>query len=134
MRQIFLLSLLAVTLAASPIHWYKNYPDALSEAKKTNKILMLFLTRPGCKSCAYMRDRVLTERDVQAYLGAHFVTAELPIRDAGLPEKYRVKVSPVFTFLDAGEDEIVEQIQGGKKAPQFLQTLKSVIRDNPQFH
>ena len=134
MRPALLLLLLAIAVTAAPIRWYGDYATACAEARKTHKPLMLFLTRPGCKSCAYMRDRVLTERDVQAYLGAHFVTAELPIRDAGLPEKYRVKVSPVFTFLDAGEDEIVEQIQGGKKAPQFLQTLKSVIRDNPQFH
>ncbi len=133
MRQIFLLSLLAVTLAASPVHWYKNYPDALNEAKKTNKILMLFLTRPGCKSCAYMRDKVFTDKKVLAYVGTHYVAAELLIHAPSLPKEYWMKFSPVFTFIDPKEEEIVEQLIGGKDAPHFLEMLKRVQQENPQL-
>ena len=133
MRPLFMLSLLALTLAAAPIRWVDDYEKAFAEARASHKPLMLFLTRPGCKSCAYMRDEVFADRAVQAYVTTHFVAAELPIRGPGLPEKYRVGVSPVFTFLDAGNDEIVEQIIGGKKAARFLETLREIIEDNPQF-
>ena len=128
-----MLSLLALTLAAGPIRWVNDYHQAFAQARAAHKPLMLFLSRPGCKSCAYMHDKVFTDMKVQAFVNAHFIAAELPIRDPGLPEKYQVKVSPVFTFLDAGADEIVEQITGGKKPARFLETLQQVLEDNPQF-
>ena len=133
MRPFFLLALLALALAAEPIRWVDDYDRAFAQARAAHKPLMLFLTRPGCKSCTYMREAVLTDDAVQAYVNARFIAAELPIRAPGLPEKYRVEVSPVFTFIDPAEDEIVEQIIGGKKAAPFLKTLQGVIADNPQF-
>ena len=133
MRPLPFLLLLCLTLAAAPIRWYGDYAAAFAAARETHKPLMLFLTRPGCKSCAYMRDKVFTDGAVQAYVNAHFIAAELGNADSGLPQRYRMKVTPVFTFLDADEDEIVEQIVGGKNAPHFLETLETVREDNPQF-
>jgi hypothetical protein len=133
MRPLLILSLLTLTLAAAPIRWYDSYKEAAAQAREAHKPLMLFLSRPDCKSCAYMHEKVFTDKKVQAYVRKHFIAAELPIRDPGLPAKYRMKVSPVFTFLDATQDEIVEQIVGGKKAAYFLETLRQVVEDNPQW-
>ena len=65
--------------------------------------------------------------DVQRYLADNFVTADLYILDTELPPRYRVKMSPVFTFIDPQEDAIIEQIQGGRRAARFLDTLKRVV-------
>ena len=133
MRLFILPALLALSLAAAPIRWIGDYGTAAAQAKSAHKPLMLFLTRPGCKSCIYMREKVLTDAKVQDFVNRYFIAAELPIQDSGLPKEYRVEVSPVFTFIDAGEDEIVEQIIGGKNAPHFLEMLKRIRKDNPQF-
>jgi len=133
MRPFVLLTLLALTLGAAPVRWVGDYETAFAQARAAHKPLMLFLSRPDCRSCTYMREAVFTDNAVQAYVNARFIAAELPIRDPGLPEKYRVEVSPVFTFIDPAEDEIVEQIIGGKKAMPFLKMLQDIIADNPQF-
>lgn len=129
MRLTVLLSLLTLMLFAEPIRWYDHYDEAFAAAKKTHKPLMLFLTQPRCGTCAFMKEKVLSDPAVQSYVRRHFIAAELNAGDAGLPKKYRVKVTPVFTFIDPGSDEIVEQTVGGKKAPRFLETLESVIDD-----
>lgn len=133
MRRFILFFSLSLTLAAAPIQWYGDYAKAYAQAHETHKPLMLFLTREGCKSCAYMREQVFTDKKIRAYVNAHFIAAELPNGDRSLPAPYRVKVAPVFTFIDTDEDEIVEQIIGGKKPASFLKLLESILEDNPQF-
>jgi len=134
MKRIILFFSLSMTLAAAQIQWYGDYAKAYAQAHESHKPLMLFLTREGCKSCAYMREHVFTDKAVQDYVSAHYIAAELPNGDSSVPAPYRIKVAPVFTFIDTGEDEIVEQIIGGKKAAAFLELLESIIDDNPQFH
>jgi thioredoxin-related protein len=133
MRPLLLAALFASVLCAEPVRWIGDYDAAVAEAKKTHRLLMLFLSKPHCKSCRFMKEKVLTDQKVQSYLQAHFVSAELDLNDRTLPEKYRMRLSPVFTFLDPEADEIVEQIIGGKKAPAFLETLQDIIEENPQF-
>lgn len=129
MRLPLLLIVTVVLLSAAPIRWHGDYDGAFAEAKRTHKPLLLFLTQPHCRTCAYMKKDVLTDPAVASFVNAHFVAAELGMQDNGLPKRYRVQVSPVFTFIDPQEDEIIEQIQGGRKPDRFLDTLESVIDD-----
>jgi thioredoxin-related protein len=110
-----------------------DYDSALSEAKKTHRPLMLFLSKPHCKTCRFMKEKVFTDTKVQAYLQKHYVAAELNIRDKTLPGSYRMPMSPVFTFIDPERSEIVEQIIGGRKSTAFMHTLQNVLNENPQF-
>lgn len=133
MRPMFLATLFSSMLYAAPLQWMGDYDSALSEAKKVHRPLMLFLSKPHCKTCRFMQEKVFTDPKVQAYLQKHYVAAKLNVKDHTLPEKYRMPMSPVFTFVDPAQDEIVEQIIGGKKATAFLQTLQNVLDENPQF-
>jgi thioredoxin-related protein len=133
MRPILLATLFSSMLFAAPVQWIVDYDSALSEAKKTHRPLMLFLSKPHCKTCRFMKEKVFTDPKVQAYLQKHYVTAKLNVGDHTLPEKYRMRMSPVFTFIDPEQTEIVEQIIGGRKATAFMQTLHNVLDENPQF-
>jgi thioredoxin-related protein len=115
------------------ITWFTRYDEAVAVAKRAHKPLMLFLTRPQCKVRRFMQQDVFTDPDVAAYLEAHFIAADIWNDHESLPKKYRVTASPVFTFLDAEKDEIIEQVVGGKPPSRFLETLHSVIDDNPGF-
>ncbi|WP_345970425.1 thioredoxin fold domain-containing protein [Sulfurimonas sp. HSL1-6] len=115
------------------IAWYTGYDEAVRAAKLAHKPLMLFLTKPRCKVRGFMQKDVFTDPEVAAYIETHFIAADIWNDHESLPPKYRVTASPVFTFLDADEDEIIEQVVGGKPPSRFLETLHSVIDDNPQF-
>lgn len=134
MRIAFLTTLLTLLLNASGIQFMKNYDDALAEAKKTHKPLMLFLTQPGCGVCRFMEDEVFTDQKVRAYAAAHFVSAEFYIQDPDLPETYRAEVSPVITFIDPDSGDILEQILGGKKPSYFYDALVDIIDEHPKFN
>lgn len=129
MRVLFLFVLPALLWAALPVRWYSDYGQAYTAAKTAHKPLMLFLTQPHCGTCRYMKEEVLSHPDVAAFLGEHFVTATCYMKDDALPERYQSSVTPVFTFVDVQEDEIIEQIRGGRKPARFLQTLRNVVDD-----
>jgi thioredoxin-related protein len=129
MRYFLILSLFALTLFSAPLEWHEGYEQSFQQAQKSHKPLMLFLTQPHCKTCAFMKNDVLTNKTVSSYLKQHFIVAELPIQSTQLPKRYRVDVSPVFTFVDPENGEIIEQISGGRKAQRFLETLESVVSD-----
>ncbi|MHC3993498.1 thioredoxin family protein [Thiomicrolovo sp. ZZH C-3] len=115
------------------IAWFTRYDEAVRAAQQAHKPLMLFLTKPRCKVRSFMQKDVFTDPEVAAYITAHFIAADIWNDDESLPEKYRVNASPVFTFLDAEKDAIIEQVVGGKPPARFLETLQSVIDDNPGF-
>lgn len=129
MRLMFVVFLFSLSLFAGNLTWHSTYNEAFDTAKKEHKLLMLFLTQPGCKTCAYMRDETLKDPKVTAYLETHFTVAELYMESKSLPKRYRVKMSPVFTFIDPEEDDIVEQIMGGRTPERFLQTLYGIVKD-----
>lgn len=130
MRLAFAIFLLfSLTLSGGTLTWHSDYNEAFNIAKKEHKLFMLFLTQPGCKTCVYMRDKTLQDTKVKTYLQTHFIVAELYMQARSLPRRYRAQMSPVFTFIDPEEDDIVEQIMGGRTPKRFLQTLHGVVED-----
>jgi thioredoxin-related protein len=61
MRLAFVVFLLSLSLFAGNLTWHSTYDEAFDTAKKEHKFLMLFLTQPGCKTCAYMREKTLKD-------------------------------------------------------------------------
>jgi thiol:disulfide interchange protein len=133
MRPILLATLFSSMLYAAPFQWIVDYDSALTKAKKVHRPLMLFLSKPQCKTCRFMKEQVFTDREVQAYLQAHYVAAKFEVGNRTLPDQYCMPMSPVFTFIDPEAGEIVEQIIGGRKPTAFLHTLQNVLDENPQF-
>lgn len=134
MRLLFLMTTLALLLCAEPIHWYESYTTALAEAKKTHRPLMLFLTQPGCKTCRYMEEQVFPDPKVSAYLNEHYIAARFHIQEPELPERFRVEMSPIFTFVDPASGEVLDQIIGGKKPEYFYDALEELVEWYPNFH
>lgn len=126
---ILALSLSSALFIHAHAQWFEGYADAMQHARQTHTPLMLFLTQPRCHVCRDMRSDVLPDPVVAIYLQKHFVAAEVFIDDPALPKRYRMGMTPVFTFIDPDSGEIIERIEGGRTAERFLETLHSVIED-----
>lgn len=124
MKRLLLFLFTALTLHASGIDWYYDYGEALDAAKKEDKHILVFITQPGCGTCNYMKENVFVDTNVETYINAHYIPLDMTVYDKALPEHLKVRVTPVFHFLDAEGKPLRQKMIGGKTAPSFLKLLK----------
>ena len=120
--------LLTFLLIFSSLYAYEmeeEYSVALQKAKVEHKPLLAYLYMLNCDTCEYMNKIVFTNPEVIAYLDKHYVVVHLYTNSKDLPVDFRVKVSPVFHFLNSSNGEMLESIIGGRKPKKFLRLLRS---------
>ena len=101
MKQLLLLFTTALLLFGNDIEWFFDYNEALKSAQKGNKQILVFMSQPGCGTCEYMKENVFVDKEVEAYINANFVALNLNVYDEDVPDELKVRVTPVFHFLDA---------------------------------
>jgi thioredoxin-related protein len=124
LKKLLLIALIALGLQASDVAWSSSYVTASQTAQTQNKPMLVFMNKPGCGSCAYMKDNVFTDTAVVEYLNNNFVSISLDIHENDAPKELQVNVTPVFHFLNADGSKSQETLIGGKTAPFFLKLLK----------
>lgn len=124
MKKLLLLILMTLGLFASDVVWYSSYVKAAEAAKNENKPMLVFMNKPGCGSCEYMKENVLVEAAVSAYLRENYIAVSLDIHTNDAPKALQVTVTPVFHFLASDGSQSIETLIGGKTAPFFLKLLK----------
>lgn len=124
MKKLLLLTLMSLSIYASEVAWFTSYAEASQDAKEKNKPMLVFMNKPGCGSCAYMKENVFTDASVISYLNSNYISISLNIHTNDAPKNLQVNVTPVFHFLNADGSEAQEKLVGGKTAPFFLKLLK----------
>ncbi len=124
MKNLLLLILMTLGLYASEVSWFTSYVEGSQAAKEQQKPMLVFMNKPGCGSCAYMKENVFTDPSVIEYLNNNYISISLDIHTNDAPKDLQVKVTPVFYFLNADGSEAQERLLGGKTAPFFLKLLK----------
>ncbi len=117
------------TLYGVPVEMYERYPVALQKAKESDKPLLVYLHRRNCHACDYMENATLTDTKVAAYLNTNYIVVRLFTNDSELPKALRAEMSPVFHFLNARNNEMIESIIGGRDAEKFMQLLQNGYKD-----
>lgn len=124
LKSLFTSALFSISLLASEVSWFHSYSQAAQVAKQNQKPMLVFMNKPGCGSCQYMKENVFTNQSIIEYLNAHYVSISLDINTNDAPQKLQVKVTPVFHFLTSSGEKSIETLIGGKTAPYFLKLLK----------
>ena len=124
MLKLILLALMSLSLYAADVAWFTSYAKAAETAKTENKPMLVFMNKPGCGSCAYMKENVFTDTAVIAYLNTDYIAVSLDINKNDAPKALQVTVTPVFHFLKSDGSKAAETLVGGKTAPFFLKLLK----------
>lgn len=131
MKKFILITLLTLSTYASEVSWFNSYNKGAEAAKSENKPMLVFMNKPGCGSCAYMKENVFTDKTVIDYLNENYISVSLDIHTNDAPKALQVNVTPVFHFLKSDGSEAAETLVGGKTAPFFLKLLKKA---NPAQH
>ena len=127
MKKILLLLFVTLSLSAADVNWFHSYAKAANAAKTSNKPMMLFMNKPGCGACQYMKDNVFTNAQVIDYLNKHFVAVSLDIHKNDAPKDLQVNVTPVFHFLKSDGSKSIETLMGGKGVKKFMPMLEKAL-------
>lgn len=124
MKVLFALSLIVISVFGADIMWQTSYAEAAKRAQQEAKPMLLFMNRPGCGSCEFMKENVFTDPQIVDYLNSHYIPVSLDIHKSDAPEALQVKMTPVFHFVRGDGSKIQDTLIGGKTAPFFLKLLK----------
>lgn len=124
MKHVWMAVLMAATLFGGEVMWETSYAAGSAKAKTEGKPMLLFMNKPGCGACAYMKENVFSDPQVVEYLNTRYVPVSLDVTRNDAPEALKVKMTPVFHFVRADGSLIQPTLVGGKTAPFFLKLLK----------
>ena len=116
----------SVSFAADAINNTTDLNQAVSQAQKDNKTIMLVFDQDGCYYCDLLKKDVLSNNDVISKLNEGFITVVVDINSQPqLAAKYPVVGTPTMIFLDSNQKEI-NKIEGYVDAGEFLNTIKGM--------
>ncbi len=120
MKKILILTILSISTLFS-----SNYEDALIEAKKEHKIIMIMLEKENCKFCKKMEDEVLIDKNVSKILDRDFILLKLDVNRDELPLGLKKDMTPTFAFVKES-GVMFSLIPGAWKRDDFISLLEYV--------
>lgn len=109
------------------ISWAGAYNEALEEAKKTKKPVLIFVYASWCGWCKKMERETCADKDI-VKLTDSFVCLKINSEeDEEFSSKFKVKEFPCVVFLKSDGSEI-ERHLGFKTADEFETILKGVLK------
>lgn len=125
MQKIILIIAFLVTSALSDVNWAEDIEDAYEIGLKSNKKIMVMLSRKGCPACEYMKGIVFEDKKFMNFFNKKFIAVHIDIHEDFVPEGLEYFATPTFYFLDANE-KILHKINGAHNVKVFKEELEEV--------
>lgn len=122
MKKLLLSFLFITTALFADLSWVE-FDDAIEESKKTNKLVMVMLSREGCPACEYMEDIVFNDKKVIAEIEENFIPVLIDINNDFIPDGLPYIGTPTFHFMNQYEIK-KGRIDGGANVKDFMQELE----------
>lgn len=123
------LIVLSLSLCAEP-DWSRSYTEALAQALKEKKLVLVMLSKEGCDACWYMENIVFEDEGVDAVVMKHFVPVYLDVDQDSVPEGFRFIGTPTFYFTDAQGKKISHALNGASNVKDFLHRISVVLEES----
>lgn len=114
------------TKAESTIQWGNDYDDAVAEAKKTGKPVLIDFYTDWCGFCKQMDREVFTDSEV-VDLASKTVPVKIDAeRQPMVARQFRVQGYPTVLLVD-GEGKVKRRVEGYVPAAQFVAEMKRAL-------
>ena len=126
MMQVWVAGCLIVAgVWAGPIQKDEQFKAAVAQMGQNDKMVLMIYTAPDCPECAYMKQKVFHDKEVEPYLKHHFSIIEKDVQRSALPDGFDYFGIPTMFFVDkAGNKK--ETIVGSKRPKPFLEELHRI--------
>lgn len=116
---------------APPVGWGEDFAAALTEAKATNRPLLIEFHSEGCAPCVLMERQVLPDARVQEAVRGFVPVRVDAFRNLELMQRYEVPGTPAFVITDSS-GKARTQILGARTVEDFLEFLRKGAATAPQ--
>ncbi len=105
------------------------YSEAIKQAKKEQKIVVIEATSKHCHYCQKMDREVLSDEQIIKALSKDFVVVKVDVSAQKLPLDLKSSMTPTFFFVNA-EGNLIKTIPGSWGKEDFLEILKEAQQAN----
>ncbi len=111
--------------APAPLTWSHNLDEALAEARRTNKRLLIDFETTWCGPCKTMDEWIWTDAEVAAAIRTGFVGVKLDgdVEKAAV-SRFSVKGYPTMVVVDPASGKAIRTVTGYQSSAQMLAFLK----------
>ncbi|MDE5988141.1 MAG: thioredoxin family protein [Duncaniella sp.] len=116
----------ALVASAQTEFRHVTFEEALSAAKKENKLVFVDFFTTWCGPCKMMSNKVFPQKEVGDFMNAKFIPLKLDAEKEGaaLAKQYGVKAYPTYVVMDA-EGKEVAKFSGYMDGPKFIEKVNA---------
>lgn len=126
---LFILISCTVLLQAGAITDDADFKRVYANAQNSDKKVLMLYSADSCPQCAYMKEKVFTDKDVESYMNQYFVVLLKDINTDELPSGFDYYGIPTMFFINK-EGKMIGKIIGSSRAKPFLEKLHAIIEEN----
>lgn len=135
MKKLFLLVTVlffGVGLRAEVVFSELSFDDAVKQAKKDKKVIMVDYYTDWCGWCKVLDKKTYSDVAVGEYAKTSFVSLKINAEKGegiSLSKKHKVQGFPTIVFYNENGEE-VHRVVGYQEADRFLQSMKIAYQNN----
>ena len=100
MKYLISIILFSTLLWSADLDWPSDYDKALTQAKKENKFVYVFITSDSCRWCRKFEETTLQDRDIKKRLKKEYISIHLSRDRHTIPDQFKTSPVPRHYFLD----------------------------------
>ncbi|RLA78021.1 MAG: hypothetical protein DRG78_16075 [Epsilonproteobacteria bacterium] len=100
-----------------------SYKEAISQAKKTNKKVLLYLKAGYCRWCVKMEKEVLFNSKVTKFINDNYIFLQLDKDNDTYPKQFNTSIIPTTYLINPTTEEKIHAMYGYVKAPRLIDDL-----------
>lgn len=104
-----------------------NFHQAMNNAKKLDKKIMMVLTTKSCAWCMKFENQTLKKENIDKLIKENFVPLTLDNDIKDFPTKYKTEVVPTIFFI-RNDGKVIDTVYGYKNKKDFEKLLKEVVK------
>ena len=108
---------------------HENFTEAISQAKRENKLIFMDAYTTWCGPCKSMSKNVFPDGDVAALYNSKFINLEMDMEQgqgSDLVKRYEVTAFPTLLFID-GDGKLVHKAIGFHDIEGFIELGKTAL-------
>lgn len=114
---------------ANSMNYKTNYSDAIIQAKKENKTIMLVLSAKSCPWCLKFENQTLRNENIDKQIKTHFIPVVLDNDEDEFPKKFFAQYTPTVLFVDPKTNDYFTQSVGYKAPKKFQESIDEALDD-----
>lgn len=124
-KTLFSILLITSSLNAIELDWGNDYDKALTQAKKEQKLVYLFIGADNCKHCERFKEQTLSNQELISDMKEEYVLLFMSRDQHKIPDGFEKFGVPFHYFLTP-EGKIIAEIQGSREPAGWQDALDEV--------